>query len=59
VPRRVADISVEKVVRLIAESNGKIKPDVRHPNVLTIETGNISLAEKSEYLREKLEALQG
>jgi transcription-repair coupling factor (superfamily II helicase) len=56
---RVADISVEKVVRLIAESNGKIKPDTRKPNVLIIETGNIALTEKSEYLREKLEALQG
>jgi len=56
---RVSEIPVDRVVRLIAESNGRIKPDARQPNVLAIETGNISLEEKSEYLREKLEALQG
>jgi hypothetical protein len=45
------------VLRLIAESGGKVKLDSRHPNYLLIETGKIGLAEKSVYLREKLEKL--
>jgi transcription-repair coupling factor (superfamily II helicase) len=54
---KVANISIEKVLRLIAESGGKVKLDSRHPNYLLIETGKIGLAEKSVYLREKLEKL--
>jgi transcription-repair coupling factor (superfamily II helicase) len=54
---KVATISIEKVLRLIAESGGKVKLDSRHPNYLLIETGKIGLAEKSIYLREKLEKL--
>jgi transcription-repair coupling factor (superfamily II helicase) len=39
------------------ESGGKVRLDSRRPNVLLIATGNIGLGEKSEYLRERLEAL--
>lgn len=54
---RVADISVDKAMRLIQESKGTVKPDPKRPNVLKVQVGKIGLAEKSEFLRERLEAL--
>ena len=54
---RVADISIERVMRLINESEGKIKPDAKRPNVLKMEIGKVRLSEKSEYLRERLAVL--
>lgn len=54
---RVAEISVDKVMRLIKESDGKVIPDSKRPNVLKLQVGSIGLAEKSEYLRERLETL--
>ncbi|MGI5172040.1 transcription-repair coupling factor [Treponema sp. OMZ 840] len=54
---RVSDISVEKVLRLIKESAGRVKLDARKPNVLILQTGKIGLQEKSEFIKEKLEAL--
>ncbi len=53
---KVSRISAERVLRLIGESGGRVKLDPEKPNVLLFAAGNISLAEKSEYLREKLEA---
>jgi transcription-repair coupling factor (superfamily II helicase) len=41
------------------ESSGKIKIDPKKPNVLTLQTGNIGLKEKSEFIRERLSALAG
>ena len=54
---QVAKVSVEKVLRLIRESGGRIKLDPHRPNVLIIKTGSIGLREKSEFLREKLASL--
>ena len=54
---RIADISLDKAMRLIKESNGAVRPDPKHPNVLKLKIGEIGLAEKSEFLRERLEAL--
>jgi len=54
---RIADISIEKAMRLIKESNGTITPDAKHPNILKLKIGQIGLTEKSEYLKERLEAL--
>jgi len=51
---QVAKVSVEKVLRLMRESGGRIKLDPHRPNVLIIKTGSIGLREKSEFLREKL-----
>jgi transcription-repair coupling factor (superfamily II helicase) len=48
---------VDRLVRLIKESNGKVKLDPKAPNVLILAVGNIGLREKSEYIREKLAAL--
>ncbi len=53
----VAKLSVEKVLRLMRESGGRIKLDPHRPNVLIIKTGSIGLREKSEFLRERLASL--
>ncbi len=54
---KVANISVEKVLRLISESGSRARLDPKSPNALLLETGQIGLREKSEYIREKLNAL--
>jgi len=56
---RVSDISVEKVLRLIKESAGRVTLDAHKPNILILHTGKIGLQEKSEFIKEKLEALSG
>ncbi len=53
----VAKVSVEKVLRLMRESGGRIKLDPHRPNMLIIKTGSIGLREKSEFLRERLASL--
>ncbi|MDR2731168.1 MAG: transcription-repair coupling factor [Treponema sp.] len=54
---KVARISVDRLLRLIRESSGKIRLDPKKQNVLMISVGSIGLQEKSEYLREKLSVL--
>jgi transcription-repair coupling factor (superfamily II helicase) len=54
---KVAKVSVERLLRLIRESGGRIKLDPHRPNVLVIKTGNIGLREKSEFIRERLASL--
>ncbi|MCX7025636.1 MAG: transcription-repair coupling factor [Spirochaetes bacterium] len=56
---KVAKVSVERLLRLMKESDRKIKLDPKRPNVLVIQTGSIGLREKSEFIREKLAALIG
>ena len=56
---KVSKVSVDRLVRLMKESSGKIKLDPKHPNVLIFAAGNIGLKEKSEFIREKLAALAG
>jgi len=54
---KVARVKIERLVRLMQESSGKVKPDPKKPNVLLLTTGSIGLKEKSEFIREKLSAL--
>ncbi|MGL4987170.1 MAG: transcription-repair coupling factor, partial [Treponemataceae bacterium] len=54
---QVAHISVDKVVRLIQQSNGKVKIDPQKPNLMTIEIGKIGLKEKSEFITNYLSRL--
>ena len=54
---QVAKISIDKVLRLIKTSSGRVKLDSAHPNMLLLMTGNISLNEKSDFILDKLEAL--
>lgn len=54
---RVSDINVDKVIRLLTESAGTVQLDSKKPNVLYLNTGNIDLKEKSEFIKEKLERI--
>ena len=54
---KVSDISIDKVLRLIKESSGSVKLDSAKPNCIFLNTGNITLKEKSEFIREKLERI--
>jgi len=54
---KVARVKVERLIRLMQESAGKVKLDPKKPNILIMTTGNIGLKEKSEFLREKLSVL--
>jgi len=54
---KVSRIKVEKLIRLMQESSGKVKLDPKKPNMILVTTGNIGLKEKSEFLREKLSSL--
>jgi len=51
---KVSRIKVDRFIRLMQESAGKVRPDPKKPNVVIFETGNIGLQEKSEFIREKL-----
>jgi transcription-repair coupling factor (superfamily II helicase) len=54
---KVSKVKVDRLIRLMKESSGKIKLDPKQPNVLIFTAGNIGLKEKSEFIREKLAAL--
>jgi transcription-repair coupling factor (superfamily II helicase) len=54
---KVAKVSVDRLLRLIKESGGRVKLDPQRPNVLVIKTGSIGLREKSEFIRERLASL--
>uniref|UniRef100_UPI0038908173 transcription-repair coupling factor n=1 Tax=Treponema sp. TaxID=166 RepID=UPI0038908173 len=54
---KVSDIKIDRVLKLIKESAGKVRLDPTKPNVIILEAGKIGLKEKSEFIREKLEAL--
>jgi transcription-repair coupling factor (superfamily II helicase) len=56
---KVSRVKVDRLIRLMKESGGKVKLDPKAPNVLLLRTGNIGLKEKSEFIREKLAALAG
>jgi transcription-repair coupling factor (superfamily II helicase) len=56
---KVAKVKVDALVRMMQESKGRVKLDPHAPNAITMETGNIGLKEKSEFIREKLAMLAG
>ncbi|MDR1411653.1 MAG: transcription-repair coupling factor [Spirochaetaceae bacterium] len=56
---KVAKLSIDRLLRLMKESAGKVRLDPKAPNVLILHTGSIGLKEKSEFIREKLAALAG
>jgi transcription-repair coupling factor (superfamily II helicase) len=56
---KVSKVKVDRLVRLMKESGGRVKLDPRQPNVVIFAAGNIGLKEKSEFIREKLAALAG
>ncbi len=54
---KVAQISVEKLVRLIRENGSTMKLDPARPHVLCIASGTLSLKEKCEFIRDRLALL--
>jgi transcription-repair coupling factor (superfamily II helicase) len=54
---RVANVNIDRLMRLIKESRGKVSLDPKAANVLVLHTGGIGLKEKSAFLRERLESL--
>jgi transcription-repair coupling factor (superfamily II helicase) len=54
---KVSKVKIDRLVRLMQDSGGKVKLDPKAPNVLILQTGSIGLKEKSEFIREKLAAL--
>jgi transcription-repair coupling factor (superfamily II helicase) len=54
---RLSKVSVDKVVRMVKESSGRIALDPRMPNFLLVKTGAIGLREKSEFLKDRLAVL--
>lgn len=54
---KVSKVNVDKVLRLMKESAGRVKLDPKAPNILMLQTGAIGLKEKSEFIREKLATL--
>jgi len=51
---RISHLNLDKVMRMIQQSGGKIKPDPSQPNILHMKTEQIGLKEKSEFLRDQL-----
>ncbi|MDR1362634.1 MAG: transcription-repair coupling factor [Spirochaetaceae bacterium] len=54
---KASNVNVDRLLRLIKEGGGRVKLDPKSPNVILLQTGKIGLKEKSEFIREKLEAL--
>ena len=54
---KVSDIKIDRVLKLIKESAGKVRLDPAQPNMILLEAGKVGLKEKSEFIREKLDAL--
>jgi len=54
---KVSKISVERLLRLMRESNGRLKLDPKKPNAIILQTKAIGLREKSEFIRERLASL--
>lgn len=51
---QVTKISIDKLLKIIQKSKGKISLDPKRPNVITLQTGSIGLKEKSEFIKEQL-----
>ncbi|MFP4642990.1 MAG: transcription-repair coupling factor [Spirochaetales bacterium] len=56
---KVAEISVDRVLRAIKNTGGSVRLDPNRPNVLVIDTEGIGLKEKSEFIRSRLSTLVG
>ncbi len=54
---KVSKVSVERLLRLIKESSGRVRLDPHKPNVINLLTRAIGLREKSEFIRERLASL--
>jgi transcription-repair coupling factor (superfamily II helicase) len=55
---KVANIKIDRLIRMVKESRGRVRLDPAEPNVILLQTGSIGLKEKSEFIRQKLAALE-
>ncbi len=56
---KVAELSVDRVLRAIESTGGGVRLDPKRPNVLLVDTEGIDLKSKSEFIRDRLHALVG
>ncbi|MGL4524459.1 MAG: transcription-repair coupling factor [Spirochaetia bacterium] len=54
---KLAELSMDNLIRMIQESGGVIRPDHTNQTAILVETGKIGLKEKSEFLRDQLARL--
>jgi len=54
---KVNKVNVDRVIRLMQESGGKVQLDPARPQILRLKTPDIGLKEKSEFLRDTLSNL--
>jgi transcription-repair coupling factor (superfamily II helicase) len=54
---RLSKVSIDKIVRMVREGEGRVTLDPKMPNFLLLKTGSIGLREKSEFLKDRLALL--
>jgi transcription-repair coupling factor (superfamily II helicase) len=54
---KLSKVSVDRVLRLVRESGGRVYLDARRPTCIMLKTGSIGLKEKSEFIRDRISAL--
>jgi len=54
---KLSIISVDKVMNLMKTAGGRVKLNPARPDGLIMETGDVGLKEKTEFIRERLESL--
>jgi transcription-repair coupling factor (superfamily II helicase) len=54
---KVADLSVDRVLSMIEAGGGRVRLNPKKPNALIMDTGNVGLKEKSEFIRGRLAGL--
>ena len=52
-----AKVNIEKVLAMLKSSAGSIRLDAQHPDTMLIKTGSLELADKGQFITEKLEQL--
>jgi transcription-repair coupling factor (superfamily II helicase) len=54
---RLSKVSLDRIVRMVREGQGRVALDPKMPNFLLLKTGTIGLREKSEFLKDRLSLL--
>ncbi|MFN2312168.1 MAG: transcription-repair coupling factor, partial [Spirochaetia bacterium] len=54
---KLVEVSVDRVLRMIESSGGKVRLNPHRPDVLLLDTGGVGLKEKSEFIRGRLSSL--
>ena len=54
---KLSKVSIDRVVRMVREGEGRVGIDPHRPNFLVLKTGSIGLREKSEFIKDRLSQL--